>query len=254
MTGKYGRQFELGLLLVGSVLAAVFVAAHIHRRVLSQAAIESFKAGEELHIPDEAVRSLADKQFTFDFSLWSDKRIADYRESLTRHFEPPVAILRISKVGLEVPVLSGTDDLTLNRGVGLIEGTRRPGEEAGNIGIAGHRDGFFRTLKDVRPGDMIELETVDRIDIYQISQIVIVDPSDVSVLQPTSGPTLTLVTCYPFYFIGSAPKRYIVQASLVVSGRPAVVDQKQTTHSARLAPDLHNQNPQSQESTKEITQ
>ena len=253
MTGRYLRTIELVLLIVGLLLVTIFVAAYIHSRIFSRAAIEDFRALENQPLPEKTAKSLADKQFNFDFSLWDNKRVVAYEESLKEHFAPPVAVLRISKVDLEVPVLSGTDDLTLNRGVGLINGTHRPGE-GGNIGIAGHRDGFFRVLKDVGPGDMIELETLDRIDIYRVSQIVIVDPDDVSVLQPTSAPTLTLVTCYPFYFIGSAPKRYIVEASLVTSGRPAAIEQRQKTSSAHFAPELHNSNAQSQESTKEITQ
>jgi sortase A len=89
----------------------------------------------------------------------------------------------------------------------------RPGEE-GNIGIAGHRDGFFRVLKDVGQGDAIELQGPIRTDTYVVDRIVIVSTDDVSVLQRRSRPSLTLVTCYPFYFIGSAPRRYIIQASL----------------------------------------
>jgi len=253
MTGRYFRRSELVLLIAGLSLLTIFVAARIHGRVLSRAAVEDFKAREEPRLPEKTARSLADKQFTFDFSLWSNQRIADYKASLTRHFEPPVAILRISKVDLEVPVLAGTDDLTLNRGVGLIEGMRRPGE-GGNIGIAGHRDGFFRALKNIGAGDMIELETRDRIDIYRVDQIVIVKPEDVSVLQPTSVPTLTLVTCYPFYFIGSAPKRYIVEASLAASRHPAGAEPGQKTNSTRSEPALQISHSQSQKSIKEITQ
>src|ERR1043166_9320826 len=81
-------------------------------------------------------------------SLCSQKRIAAYEQTLTEHTDPPLAVLRIPNVSLEVPVLEGTDDLILNRGVGHIAGTVQPGED-GNIGIAGHRDGFFRVLKDV---------------------------------------------------------------------------------------------------------
>jgi sortase A len=126
-------------------------------------------------------------------------------------------LLRIPKIGLEVPVLEGTDDLSLNRAVGHIVGTPRPGE-SGNVGIAGHRDGFFRGLKDVAPGDTIEIVTSDNVNKYVIDEITIVDPSNVSVLAPRPQPSLTLVTCYPFYFIGSAPQRYIVHASLATEG------------------------------------
>jgi len=253
MSGKYFRKIEVVLLLVGLLLVTIFVAARIHSRVLSRSAIHNFRAVESHRHPEKTAGSLAARQFKVDFSLWDDRRIAAYEDSLSQHFAPPLAVLRIAKVDLEVPVLLGTDDLTLNRGVGLITGTSGPGE-LGNIGIAGHRDGFFRVLKDVGPGDMIELETLDRIDNYRVKQIVIVNPDDVSVLRPTPTATLTLVTCYPFYFFGSAPQRYIVEASLVSSGRPNSADLQQSTKSVRFEPAIDHRNARSQKSTKETTQ
>lgn len=146
-----------------------------------------------------------------DTSLWSPERIKAYEESLRKDFGTPLAVLSIPRIGLQVPVLEGTDDLTLNRGVGLIEGTARPGED-GNTGIAGHRDGFFRGLKDVGAGDTIEMRTLSARDLYVVESVKILSPDDVQVLDPTSSPVLTLVTCYPFYFVGSAPQRWIVRA------------------------------------------
>ena len=108
-------------------------------------------------------------------------------------------------------MLPGTDDRTLDRGVGHIEGTALPGTD-GNLAIAGHRDGFFRGLKDIATGDLIEIVTVRETSTYRVERTWVVDPTDVSVLEPTPGPALTLVTCYPFYFIGSAPRRFIVRA------------------------------------------
>ena len=101
----------------------------------------------------------------------------------------------------------------LNRGVGRIIGTARPGGP-GNIGIAGHRDGFFRGLKDISVGDDVELTTTKERATYIVDQIEIVSPTDVRVLQPRGVSSLTLVTCYPFYFVGDAPNRFIVHASL----------------------------------------
>ena len=115
------------------------------------------------------------------------------------------------KLRLEVAVLPGTDDATLDRGLGHIEETALPGAE-GNSGIAGHRDGFFRGLKDIQPGDTIEVDTLTRKEIYRVERTWIVDPTDVTVLDPTPSASLTLVTCYPFYFVGSAPQRFIVRA------------------------------------------
>jgi sortase A len=126
----------------------------------------------------------------------------------------PLAVLDIPKIGLEVPVFDGTDDLTLNRGVGRIIGTSRPGQ-GGNVGIAGHRDGFFRGLKDVEVGDKIELQTPTRTENYKVDEIRIVKPTDVQVLENRNVPALTLVTYYPFYYIGNAPQRYIVRVSLL---------------------------------------
>jgi len=151
-----------------------------------------------------------------DQSLWSVARIAAWQETLGDPGPPPLAVLRIAKIGLEVPVLSGTADRTLDRAVGHIEDTAEPGTD-GNAGIAGHRDGFFRGLKDVVSGDAIELDTREGTEVYRVERTFVVNPEDVSVLDPTSVPALTLVTCYPFYFHGSAPQRFIVRAVRVES-------------------------------------
>jgi sortase A len=148
---------------------------------------------------------------TPDLSLWDAGRIAAWRSSLEHEAPPPLAVLRIPKIGLEVAVLPGTDDFVLNRAVGHIDGTARPGED-GNSGIAGHRDGFFRGLKDIVLGDGIEVETLQGMDRYVVERVWIVPPEDVSVLDATPTRSLTLVTCFPFYFVGSAPQRYIVRA------------------------------------------
>jgi len=162
-----------------------------------------------------------------DFTLWNPKRFMAYKDSLSSKTDLPLAILRISKINLEVPVFNDTDDLTLNRGVGRILGTSQIGQ-LGNLGIAGHRDGFFRGLKDVARDDIVELIRPVRTDRYVITQIQIVSPGDVSVLAPTPTPTLTLVTCFPFYYIGDAPQRYIVTASYQISNR---ADERVVTNS-----------------------
>jgi sortase A len=152
-----------------------------------------------------------------DLTLWSEPRVRAWRESLAHASDAPLAVLRVPRVHIEAPVLEGTDDWTLNRGVGHIAETAAPGAE-GNAGIAGHRDGFFRALKDVRVGDTIEIATLRGTDAYRIERIWIVAPDDVSVLEPTPSRAVTLVTCYPFYFIGAAPQRYIVRAVRVPAG------------------------------------
>jgi sortase A len=146
-----------------------------------------------------------------DQSLWSPERVRAWHETLKGETPAPLAVLRIRRIGIEVPVLEGSDEWTLNRAVGHIEDTAQPGTQ-GNSGIAGHRDGFFRGLKDIRTGDVIELETLSSVQNYRVERTWIVEPEDVSVLDPTGAPSVTLVTCYPFYFVGSAPQRFIVRA------------------------------------------
>lgn len=145
-----------------------------------------------------------------DLSLWDRERIIAWRRASSEAAPPPLAVLRIPKIRLEVAVLPGTDDFTLNRAVGHIEDTALPGTD-GNSGIAGHRDGFFRGLKDVAPDDAIELETLRGKEVYRVERIWVVNPEDVSVLDATPRRSLTLVTCYPFYHVGPAPQRYIVR-------------------------------------------
>lgn len=148
-----------------------------------------------------------------DYTLWSPKRVDDYKASLAANFDTPQALLRIPSLDIEVLVLEGIDELTLNRGVGRIPGTERPGG-LGNVGIAGHRDGFFRGLKDINSGDTIELITWRQRMSYRVTGVTIVEKDALHVLDPTDEGTVTLVTCYPFYFVGHAPKRYIVKATL----------------------------------------
>ena len=143
--------------------------------------------------------------------MWGKTRIAAYQESArTSTATSRSACSTIPSIELEAPIFDGTSELTLNRGIGRIEGTADVGA-AGNLGLAGHRDGFFRGLKDVEVGDTINVESLDGTTRYRITELSIVEPTDVHVLAPTDTATLTLVTCYPFYFIGEAPQRYIVK-------------------------------------------
>ena len=143
--------------------------------------------------------------------LWSAQRVKDYDDSFKLVKALPLAVLTIPKLKIQVPVYDGTEEINLDRGVGRIRGTARIDGE-GNLGIAGHRDGFFRPLKDIVVGDSMTLMTTSGTVDYKITSIVIVEPDDVTVLAPTEKNTITLVTCYPFYYVGHAPKRYIVKA------------------------------------------
>jgi sortase A len=196
----------------GVLLVVLFVIAVIHRVVLSRVELKEFKSQQAVFAAK--LKQLAPSNSTPTFNSWSEQRIRDYQASLLARVAPAIGILRISKIRVEVPILEGTDSLSLNRGVGHIAGTANPGEE-GNIAIAGHRDGFFRGLKDVSLGDAVEVASLHETDTYIVDRISIVDPSDVSVLEPRTHSSLTLVTCYPFHYIGSAPKRYIVQGSVI---------------------------------------
>jgi sortase A len=164
--------------------------------------------------------------------VWLDARV--YQRNEERSFEeiklsapPPVpgrlappiphAVLgkiEIHQVGISAMIAEGVDHGTLKRAVGHIPGTALPGED-GNIVLAAHRDTFFRPLRNIQKGTEISLTTWNGAYRYRVESIQIVGPDDVGVLSPTSMPTLTLVTCYPFYFVGSAPKRFIVRAGLI---------------------------------------
>lgn len=119
--------------------------------------------------------------------------------------------IEIPRIGVSAIVLHGVGKKTLRRGVGHIPGTPLP-EYNGNVGLAGHRDSFFRGLKDIRKDDTIELTTLEGTFEYKVEWTKIVQPGDTYVLANEGAPALTLVTCYPFYYVGSAPKRFIVRA------------------------------------------
>jgi sortase A len=203
------KRVELALLVVGLVLTGFAAWMYVSGRIYSRAAVARFHSDSK----SAAASGSLNRETPVDYSLWNPKRIAEYKDALTQHFDEPLAILKMNKIRLEVPVFEGTSDPVLNRGAGRIEGTARIGE-SGNVGIAAHRDGFFRGLKDVGVGDSMELETATGTQTYMIDSITLVDKDDVSVLRKASVPELTLVTCFPFYFVGSAPQRYIVHASL----------------------------------------
>ena len=213
------QRAEKALLAIGFTLLAIWGAARFHRTVGSRAAITRFHAQNTSSLaPNSSVAFDPVSSSRVDFRLWSNKRIEAYEDSLAKKTDVPLAILRVPKIDLEVPVFNDTDDLTLNRGVGRILGTAQIGRP-GNLGIAGHRDGFFRGLKDIELGDSIELEYPGGEDRYVVTQIQIVLPTDTYVLNAMPMPTLTLVTCFPFYYVGSAPKRYIVTASIENSSK-----------------------------------
>lgn len=219
------------LMGLGSILIGLYVAARVLLSVEREQGVERFEAarrsfvsaGQDSHTA--SARALAARSGETlepgapvaldsrpDQTLWSDARVAAYADALDAELVPE-GVLRIPAVGIAVPVYAGTAEPNLNRGAGRVEWTPALGS-AGNVGVAAHRDGFFRPLKDIAAGDQILVELLDRTLRYEVTAIEIVDPEDVEVLAPTPNASLTLITCYPFYYVGSAPKRFIVQASL----------------------------------------
>jgi len=121
----------------------------------------------------------------------------------------------IARLGVSVIVIEGTGGKTLRRAVGHIPGTALPGQP-GNVAISGHRDTFFRPLRNIRRDDIITLTTLLGEFRYRVVSTKIVSPNNVTVLDPSKTEVLTLVTCYPFYYVGSAPDRFIVRAERVI--------------------------------------
>lgn len=156
-----------------------------------------------------------------DTTQWSAARKEVFEQRLTSEQQIPLAILRIDELALEVPVYGSTDEWNLNRGAGWIEGTSRIGQ-SGNVGVAAHRDGYFRALKDVELGQKLMLETMSGTVGYRISSVQVVAPDAIEVLAPTEQDSITLVTCYPFYYVGPAPQRLIVTAQRIESSPPIV--------------------------------
>src|ERR1700691_4858421 len=155
---SYGRKLliwsERVLLISGLALAVFYGAARMESWLASRAAVHQFATGEssadrgsdrdaQKPAADDARESLDQLELpNVDLSLWGERRVKAYRQNLEKLSGTPLALLRIPRIGLEAPLFDGTDNLTLNHGVGRIAGTSRPGE-AGNMGVAGHRDGFF---------------------------------------------------------------------------------------------------------------
>lgn len=154
--------------------------------------------------------------YEFEARYFQTSLGAAFDEQLQRPADLPpkdglVGRLEIPGTGLEVMVLNGDDARTLRRGAGWLPYTARPG--SGNAVIAAHRDTYFRPLRRIKEGDIIHLTTLDGRYNFRVEWTAVVDPADTTVLRPTKRPTLTLITCYPFYYAGEAPQRFIVRAS-----------------------------------------
>jgi len=159
-------------------------------------------------------RNLEAEPEAANYRDWAPGRALAHEKSLKRQLRGIVGRLLIPSLKLNVMVLEGTDPWTLNRAVGHIESTALPGR-GGNVGISAHRDGYFRNLGHIGKGDEISIVTTENTYTYAVQSTQVVNPGDVEVLSPSDQPVLTLVTCFPFYFVGDAPQRFIVKAQLI---------------------------------------
>jgi len=232
MTTKWARALEIISWSVGLILVLFYLGARADGEFERRQAIAAFTHAHaaiavERPVPHDGTQyverlSRKNREQLWasgapDQTRWSKSRIRAYEDhgSARTASQPlPVALLRIPRLQLEVPVFVGTSERNLNRGAGLIAGTAAPGSN-GNVAIAAHRDGYFRALKNIARGDVVELETLTGQRRYRVVHLAIVEPTDLRPLRPTTVPAITLVTCYPFYFVGSAPRRYIVRATAV---------------------------------------
>jgi sortase A len=145
-----------------------------------------------------------------------------------------VGRIEIPRLELSAMIVEGTTTRALMRGVGHVERTAFPGE-GGNVALAGHRDTYFRRLRKIAGGDTIRVRTPDGDFVYRVDSVLIVKPERVDLLAPTERPMLTLVTCYPFGWIGSAPDRFIVRASQAREAPPSK-DRQAWRRSSRARP------------------
>jgi sortase A len=207
---------ERALLAIGIVCLGIFVWSWLDAKLYER---------EQNARLEQALTRPAAETDSFESLRKGAERVQVTQKEKKEEVPPPpapepgelVGRLAIPRLGLTALVLEGVDKKTLRRGAGHIPATALPDpdKDEGNVGIAAHRDSHFRALKDIQEDDTIELTTLDGTLRYRVEWTKIVKPADVSVLEPTDEPALTLVTCYPFYYVGSAPERFIVRAHLI---------------------------------------
>jgi len=204
------RAGEYALVLLGGACLIAYGGACARASLTQHRESEAFDAAVHARVQERIARI---HQESPNQREWSPARYSKYQATLD---EPVRAIgrLEIPDADLSVMVLDGDDNHTLDRAVGRVPGTAHPGER-GNLAIAGHRDGYFRGLRHLEKGDAISLTTLDGVARYQVDKIEVVKPERTDILAPSKEPTLTLITCYPFFHVGDAPSRYIVHARQV---------------------------------------
>jgi sortase A len=206
MRNRIQHWLSLVLLAGGTALLYVGAREYFDSRAGQYEAAREFEAGTaERPVPDDSETRAA----THSASIHAVQR------------GDTLAKLKIPRLDTELYVVEGDGSKELRRGPGHLVGTAMPGAN-GNCVIAGHRDTHFRVLKDIHEGDDILLQTETGQFLYRVKRTRIVTPDNTSALQPTSAAVLNLITCYPFYYVGSAPKRFVVEAQLAGSvGRPS---------------------------------
>ena len=224
------RWIEPTTWAVGIVLLGSYAVLRVSAERDSRAGVQAFQALRQDARAQAPVDPQREPPGRVDQSLWSKARVHAFRQARLREW--PQGILRIPALGLVVPIYPGTSSSELDRGVGHVEGTA-PLDSAGNAAIAGHRDGFFRVLSRIERGQTLYVETLGVTRRYRVAETRVVAPSDVSVLAPTDHPSITLITCYPFYFVGPAPRRFIVRAALFPDRRQAAAERTPADHSQR---------------------
>lgn len=203
-----------GILLLGAS-GFLYMDGSIH----SRAALEELRAELQHSDPPAAVTAaLAVPIHTDDVAAKGSRRRAALTEVTAAESlhtaGAAIAELQVPRIGLDVPVFPNTLKMSLNRGAGWIAGTADPSGRNGTTGIAAHRDRFFRSLKNITRGDEIVLTTRETVQTFIVDGIAIVAPNNPSLLRDGTRRSLALVTCYPFSYVGPAPRRFIVHAQL----------------------------------------
>jgi sortase A len=193
--GRLRAWLSLALCAVGIGLLSYWIGVTIDAQVFQQQLAHRLETRDS----SESVSPVLD-------GLHSTRREA-MTSGLVGRFEIP-------RLGISAMVTEGVTNKVLRRGIGHVPDTAFPGER-GNVGLAAHRDTYFRRLKDIVTGDRIRLDTPDGVFSYEVEWARIVNPDRIDLLEDTVRPALTLVTCYPFYWVGSAPKRFVVRCRAV---------------------------------------
>ena len=223
---RWIRAAEWIFLLAG--LAAVDVFVWINTSTLLDQAYQDWAFDESLRGLRPTVAGFVADEISWllgSRTKLETPELPEKSEPIPQHPEKPplkdalLGRLRIPRLNVAAMVREGADSATLRRAVGHIPGTALPGH-AGNVALAGHRDTFFRALRNIQKNDTIDFETESGTYQYVVDSTRIVGPRDVGVLAASGGKTLTLVTCYPFYYVGSAPKRFIVRATETGANSP----------------------------------